>query len=54
MNNKDQSPSQSMIADRRIRKTFHENEWWFAVEDVVNGFMESGDFSGKFPESKGQ
>ena len=44
MNNKNITPSQSLIADRRIRKTFHNNEWWFSVEDVVNGFMDSGNF----------
>lgn len=42
MNNKALNPSQSLIANRKIRKTFHNNEWWFAVEDVVKGFM-SGD-----------
>ena len=31
-----------------LRKVFHNNEWWFAVEDVVNGFMESGNFQEKF------
>ena len=27
----------------KIRKTLHENEWWFVVEDVVLALIDSSD-----------
>jgi DNA-damage-inducible protein D len=27
--------------DQQIRRTFHNNEWWFVVEDVVQALIDS-------------
>ena len=31
------------MSHKEIRRTLHDNEWWFVVEDVVCSLMESGD-----------
>ena len=28
---------------KEIKKTFHENEWWFSVKDVVESLIETAD-----------
>lgn len=28
---------------RKVRKTIHENEWWFVIEDVVIALIDSTD-----------
>ena len=33
----------AMFKGKRIRKIFHEGEWWFVVEDVVLDLIESRD-----------
>ncbi len=43
---KQQQPSTANIAifkGQRIRKTLHNNEWWFSVTDIVNVLTESDD-----------
>lgn len=37
--------SQSLIAfnERSIRRTFHQNEWWFSVVDIVHTLTDSSD-----------
>ncbi len=31
------------MSHKEIRRTLHNNEWWYVVEDVVHSLMESGD-----------
>lgn len=33
----------SLFQGRKVRKTFHNNEWWFVVEDVVLALIDSSD-----------
>ncbi len=33
----------AVFEGKRIRKTFHEGQWWFVVEDVVLALIESRD-----------
>jgi DNA-damage-inducible protein D len=33
----------AIFRKREIRKTIHQNEWWFVVEDVVLALTDSGD-----------
>jgi len=33
----------SCISGKGIRKTLHDNEWWFVVEDVVLALIDSSD-----------
>jgi hypothetical protein len=33
----------AVFEGKRIRKTLHEDEWWFVVEDVVLALIESRD-----------
>lgn len=33
----------SLFQGKKIRKTFHNNEWWFVVEDVVLALIDSSD-----------
>ena len=33
----------AIFEGKRIRKTLHEGEWWFVVEDVVLALIESRD-----------
>ena len=33
----------ALFEGKRIRKTLHEGEWWFVVEDVVLALIESRD-----------
>ena len=30
-----------VFSDRAIRRTFHNNEWWFAIADVVSVFTDT-------------
>lgn len=32
-----------LFKGKKIRKTLHNNEWWFVVEDVVLGLIDSSD-----------
>lgn len=29
-------------SDKKVRRVWHENEWWFVIEDVVLTFIDSG------------
>jgi DNA-damage-inducible protein D len=33
----------SLFRGKKIRKTIHNNEWWFVVEDAVLALIESSD-----------
>lgn len=33
----------ALFQGKKIRKTIHQNEWWFVVEDVVLGLIDSSD-----------
>lgn len=33
----------AIFKGRKIRKTIYNNEWWFVVEDVVLGLIDSSD-----------
>ncbi len=33
----------ALFEGRQIRKTFHQNEWWFVTEDVVGALTDSND-----------
>ena len=33
----------SVFKGKKLRKTIHNNEWWFVVEDVVLALIESRD-----------
>lgn len=33
----------SLFQGKKIRKTFHKNEWWFVIEDVVLALIDSND-----------
>ena len=33
----------ALFRGRGIRKTLHNNEWWFVVEDVVSALIDSKD-----------
>ena len=35
--------SLSIFQDRRIRRVWHEGEWWFVIEDVVSALTDSKD-----------
>ncbi|MFT6077450.1 MAG: hypothetical protein ACJATU_000654 [Rickettsiales bacterium] len=41
MTNPDQFPKISLFKGKKIRKTIHQNEWWFSVIDVVSALTES-------------
>ena len=32
-----------VFQDKKIRRTWHNDEWWFSVVDIVNVLMENGD-----------
>jgi DNA-damage-inducible protein D len=38
-----QTPKISLFKGQKIRKTIHQNEWWFVVQDVVEALIESSD-----------
>jgi DNA-damage-inducible protein D len=33
----------AVFKGKEIRKTIHENEWWFVVEDIVLALIDSRD-----------
>ncbi len=33
----------ALFQDKKIRKTFHSNEWWFVIEDVILALIDSND-----------
>ena len=33
----------ALFEGKKIRKIIHNNEWWFVVEDVVLGLIDSND-----------
>ncbi|MFA5996033.1 MAG: hypothetical protein WCW27_04195 [Patescibacteria group bacterium] len=33
----------ALFKGKQIRKTIYNNEWWFVVEDVVLGLIDSND-----------
>ncbi len=39
----DESTKISVFKDKKIRKTIHNNEWWFVVEDIVIALTDSVD-----------
>ena len=39
----EKSDKLAVFEGKKIRKTFHEDEWWFVVEDVVLALIESRD-----------
>jgi prophage antirepressor-like protein len=45
MNNNELVPATkiAVFRGRKIRKTIHKNEWWFAIEDVVLALIDSND-----------
>lgn len=32
-----------LFKDKSIRKTLHQNEWWFVINDIINVLVESKD-----------
>lgn len=40
---KQEASKLAVFEGKRIRKTLHEGEWWFVVEDVVLALIESRD-----------
>lgn len=43
MTNPDQFPKISLFKGKKIRKTIHQNEWFFVVQDVVAALTDSVD-----------
>jgi DNA-damage-inducible protein D len=39
----DENTKIALFKGKTIRKTLHENEWWFVVEDVVLALIDSND-----------
>ncbi|MDD3159953.1 MAG: Bro-N domain-containing protein [Candidatus ainarchaeum sp.] len=37
----DKEKSLAVFQDKKIRKTWHQNEWWFSVVDIVGALTES-------------
>ncbi len=44
--------SLALLDEMKIRRTLHNNEWWFAVEDVVGALMDSLEFNESIREMR--
>ncbi len=38
-----ENPKLAIFKGKKIRRTIHNNEWWFVVEDVVLSLIDSSD-----------
>jgi DNA-damage-inducible protein D len=43
MKNKDKAFKIAIFQKKEIRKTIHNNEWWFSVSDIVEALTDSTD-----------
>lgn len=39
----EENKSLAVFQDKKIRRTWHDNEWWFAIEDIVQALTDSND-----------
>lgn len=44
--NKDLSTQLALFKGKKIRKTIHQNEWWFVIQDVIAALTDSVDPAG--------